>query len=140
MAVLNPERIREIYDDFAHARLDRLSEVIDEKIDFLSHAPADVFPYLGRRCGRAEVLQAFSEIHKKLEILSFWPMTTVVDGDRAALTVIIKVKDRATNRSANYLAAHFMRFRQGRIVDFCAIIDSLDAARQLAGDGLPKSL
>ncbi|MFK4490968.1 hypothetical protein ABIA45_006046 [Bradyrhizobium sp. USDA 336] len=60
-------------------------------------------------------------------------MTIVVNDDRAALSVIIKVKDRATARSAHYLAAHFLRFRKNRIIDFCAIIDSLDAARQLAG-------
>ena len=137
MAAPNSDRIREIYEDFAHGRLDRLAEVIDQKIDFLSHAPADVFPYLGRRRGRTDVLQAFSEVHKKLEIISFWPMTTIVNDDRAALTVVVKVKDRASGRSANYLAAHFMRFREGRIVDFCAIINSLDAVRQLAGDGPP---
>jgi hypothetical protein len=59
-------------------------------------------------------------------------MTTVVNDDRAALSVIIKVKDRATGRSAHYLAAHFLRFKNNRIIEFCAI-DSLDAARQLVG-------
>jgi ketosteroid isomerase-like protein len=72
-------------------------------------------------------------VHEKLEILSFWPLTTVVNDDRAALSVIVKVKDRATERSADYLAAHFLRFRDDRIIEYCAIIDSLDAARQLAG-------
>ena len=41
--------------------------------------------------------------------------------------------DAALFRTARYLAAHFLRFRQNRMVDFCAIIDSLDAVRRLTG-------
>ena len=131
--IVDASRVRQIYDDFVHARTDRLSEALDEKIDFRSHAPPDIFPYLGRRRGRAEVLEALAEVHKKLEVLSFWPMTTVVDSDQAAVTVVVKVKDRATTRTATFLGAHFLRFRNGKISDYCAIIDSLDAAQQLAG-------
>jgi len=127
-------RVREIYDDFVHARFDKLAEALDEKVDFLSHAPSDVFPYLGRRRGRAEVLEALSEVHKKLEVVCFWPLTTVVDNNQAALTVVVKVTDRATKRTANFLGAHFLRFRDDRIADYCAIIDSFDAARQLADE------
>jgi hypothetical protein len=34
--------------------------------------------------------------------------------------------DRTTDRRANFLAAHFLPFRDGRIIDYCAIVDSLD--------------
>lgn len=126
--------VREFYDNFVHARFDRVAEALDEKIDFLSHAPPDIFPFLGRRRGRADVLEALAEVHRKLEVLSFWPMTTVVDDGQAAVSVVVKVKDRATGRTATFLGAHFLRFRNGKITDYCAIIDSLDAARQLADD------
>ena len=129
---VNADRIREIYDDFAHARFERLAEVLDEKVDFISHAPSDIFPYLGRRRGRAEVLEALLTVHQKLDVLSFWPLTTVVENEQAALTVVIKVRDRLTERTANFLGAHFLRFRDGRIVSYCGIIDSLDAVQQLA--------
>jgi hypothetical protein len=80
------------------------------ELTFLSHAPADVFPYLGRRRGRTEVLHALSEVHKKLEVLTFWPITTVVEGNQAALTVVVRIKERTTNRSATFLAAHSCDF------------------------------
>ena len=57
-------RVRQIYDDFVHARFDRVAEALDEKVDFLSHAPPDLFPFLGRRRGRAEVLEALAEVHR----------------------------------------------------------------------------
>jgi len=129
---MNSSRILEIYEDFAKGRMDRLSQILDEKVDFISHAPADVFPYLGRRLGRAEVLEALTEVHNKLEVLSFWPITTVVDGDQAALTVLINVRERTTGKTANFLAAHFLRFRNDLIVEYRAIIDSMDAVRQMS--------
>ena len=132
---LSARGIRDIYEDFALGRLDRLSEVLDELIDFVSYAPPDVFPYLGRRHGRNDVLAALAEVHKQLEIISFRPMMIVVDENQAALTVIIKIRQRATKRSAIYLASHFLRFRKGRMVEFCGIIDLLNAMRQL-GDSL----
>lgn len=135
---LSKNRLREMYDDFANQRFDRVLEVMDEKVDFISHAPPDIFPYLGRRRGKAEVMQALSDVHKELEVLSFWPITTVVDDDYAAVTVVITVKNRATQRSANFLAAHFLRFQNDRIIEYRSIIDSLDAVRQLGGARNPE--
>ena len=128
---MDAQRIRHIYEDFSLNRLERLADIFDEKIDFISHAPAGIFPYLGRRLGKAAVLEAFAEVHKKLEITAFWPITTVVDGDNAALTVLIDVRERASSTGATFLAAHFLRFRNDRMVEYRAIIDSLDAVEQL---------
>ena len=63
MTGLTETRVREIYEDFASARLDRLAEAFDQNVDFLSHAPTDFFSYLGRHRGRAAALAAMAEIH-----------------------------------------------------------------------------
>jgi len=107
---MDSNRILKIYEDFAHARLDRLSDVLDEKIDFISHAPLDVFPYLGRRRGRADVLKALAEVHNNTEILSFWPITTVVDDDQAALTVVVNIKQRASGKNCNFPCGALLTF------------------------------
>ena len=131
MVDITRDHVLRIYEDFARARLDLLWNALDEDIDFLSHAPADIFPYLGRCRGRDEVIKTLSKVHERLEIITFWPITVLIDGSNAALTVVISVKERLTGRSAYFLAAHFLRFRDGRIVEYRAIIDSLDAVRQL---------
>ena len=61
MADLTQDRIRQIYDDFVHCRLDRLSEAFHPNVDFISHAPADLFPYLGHRRGWAELAAAIEK-------------------------------------------------------------------------------
>src|SRR3954462_9679011 len=96
-------RIHEIYDDFVNCRLDRLSEVFDKDIDFLSHAPSDVFPYLGRRRGWAEVSKAISQIHEHLEVVYFWPLSILLDRNNAALTVFVSIRQRSSGKQANFL-------------------------------------
>src|SRR4051794_33901432 len=131
MTNLTEARIREIYEDFAHGKLDRLAEAFDPNIDFLSHAPSQFFPYLGHRHGRAAVLDAIAETHRVWQVKSFLPLTILVHDDEAALTLFINLLDRSAGKPIRFLAAHFLHFRQDRIVKFSSIIDSLDAVRQL---------
>jgi ketosteroid isomerase-like protein len=135
MTAVAKEFAYSIYEDFVAGRFDRLERVLDDNIDFISHAPTEVFPYLGRRQGRAQVLEALMELHRELEFLSLLPVTTVFDDHSAALTVVIQVRRRSTGRLANFLAAHFMRFRDDRLVEYSGIVDSLDLVRQLLGTG-----
>jgi len=128
---LSQGRIREIYEDFVNCRLDRLSAVFDNDIDFLSHAPTDLFPYLGRHRGWADVSKAISQIHEHLEVVYFWPLSILIDRNNAALTVFVSIRQRSNGKQADFLAAHFLKFRNGRIVEFCGIIDSLETVRQL---------
>ena len=133
MLNLTEARIREIYEDFASARLDRLAEAFHPDVDFLSHAPVEFFPYLGHQRGRTATLSALEQTHQALQITSFFPLAVLINGDDAALTVFVDAKLRSTEKSANFLAAHFLRFRASQIIQFCSIIDSLDAVRQLTG-------
>jgi len=140
MTHLSQDRVREIYEDFVLCRLDRLSEAFDKDIDFLSHAPADIFPYLGRRRGWEEVSNAILLLHEDLEVLYFWPLSILVDRNNAALTVFVSIRQRSTNKQADFLAAHFLRFRNGRVKEFCGIIDSLETVRQLEQRIVEKGL
>jgi SnoaL-like domain len=131
MADLTQDRIHEIYDDFVHCRLDRFSEAFHANVDFISHAPADLFPYLGHHRGWTEVAAAIQEIHDQLKVVEFWPLSVLLHGNRSALTVFIHFKRRSDGAKVTCLAAHFLRFRENRIVEFCSILDGVDAMRQL---------
>jgi len=133
MPDVTKDLIYRIYDDFAQGRFDSLAEVIDDDIDFVSKAPAEVFPYLGRRRGRQEVIAGLAALHDELQVLSALPVTTLIDGDTAAITLVLELKNRITERVAIFLAAHFLRFRDGRVVEYRSIVDSLEAIRQMLG-------
>ena len=127
------KRIYEIYQLFSAGRLDLLADMFDENVDFRSNAPIQVFPYLGNRKGRAEVMKALWAVHGQFESVTFLPIQMVVEAETAAVIVSITITQRTTKRVIRLSAAHFLRFHEDRIVEYRAILDSFDAVQQVLG-------
>jgi ketosteroid isomerase-like protein len=136
MSTLLKKRIYDIYEAFSAAKLDLLVDVFDEHVDFFTNAPADVFPYLGRRVGRPAVLKALSAVHAEFESLTFLPIWIVVEDDTAGTILSIHATQRTTKRALRFFAAHFLRFRDDRIVEYRSIMDSFEAVQQILGHEL----
>jgi ketosteroid isomerase-like protein len=133
MPISLKKRIYQIYEAFSAGRLDLLADVFDENVDFITNAPSEVFPYLGRRMGRAEVIKALRSVHNEFEALSFLPIWMVTERDTAGVILSIHATQKATGRIIRFFAAHFLRFREDRILEYRAIMDSLEAVQQVLG-------
>jgi ketosteroid isomerase-like protein len=55
----------------------------------------------------------------------------LVDGDRAAVLGRLTATKRASGQAISYRIAHFIQFRDEKVVDYVSIIDSFDAVEQL---------
>lgn len=68
------------------------------------------------------------------QIIEFKSLDTehlLVDGDRSALYGRIACLHRQTGHLISHRVAHIVRYRNGKVVYFCVINDSLDAVEQL---------
>jgi len=133
MSISLKKRIYQIYEAFSAGRLDLLADVFDENVDFMTNAPTEVFPYLGHRVGRAAVIKAMQSVHNEFETLSFLPIWMVTEKDRAGVILSVHATQKGTGRIVRFFAAHFLRFRQDRILEYRAIMDSLEAVEQVLG-------
>ena len=134
MSIALRERIYEIYKAFSAGRFDLLSEMFDERVDFVSNAPHEVFPYLGRLLGRAAVMKGLAAVHQEFDSVSFVPLRIIVDDDPSAGVIVsIQLRQRATGRSIRLFAAHFLRFQDNRIVEYRAFLDTFEAVQQVLG-------
>ena len=133
MSVLLKERIYKIYQTFSAGRFDELADMFDERVEFVSNAPIEVFPYLGRRSGRAQVMEALRAVHEHFSSVEFMPLNIVADEDSAGLIVSIRLTERATSRVIRLFAAHFLQFKDERIVDYRAFLDTFEAVQQTLG-------
>jgi ketosteroid isomerase-like protein len=70
----------------------------------------------------------------KLELESL-----VIDGDRAASFNRLTGIQSGTGRVITYYQAQFMKFRDGKLVEYRAIIDSFNAAEQMIGHPIDLS-
>ena len=133
MSLALKERIFDFYKAFSDARVEELSEIFDDDIDFVSNAPIEVFPYLGRRVGKNEVLKALSEVHREFGDIEFFPLKINIEDESAGLIVSIRLTQRSSGRLIRVFAAHFIQFRENRIIEYRAFLDTFEAVQQVLG-------
>jgi len=126
-------RLDNLYSDYAAGRLDEVARAFDRDVDFVSYAPADVFPYLGHHHGSAELAKSMAAAHREFEYLVYKPVFMVVERDDAAVIVFARVRQRSSGRIIQLFVADFLRLREERIVGVREFMDSFDAVQQMLG-------
>ena len=125
--------VKELYDAYGRRDFERVAALIHDDVDWVIYAPMSVFPFAGPRRGRAAVLGAMADIAKAFALESYTPQITIVDGARAALMSDAGYRQRSTNPVLRLRIANFLRFQDGRLIEFREFIDSYDAVEQALG-------
>src|SRR5882724_11772524 len=129
--------IRPIVEAFyqASAQRDIATAVsfIDDNVDWLVQGPIDVFAFFGQRRGKAAVMEGYREIGRRLDITGYDVESLLVDGDRAAALIRLTAIVVATGKVMSVRTSQFSRFRNGKIVEMRAVVDSYDMAEQALG-------
>ena len=128
---------REFIESFYRARLSRdearVGPYLDDDVDWLITGPIELLQFCGHRRGKAKVLDI---------IVRLMPRSCMLAGragdaaDRRRSRRDLQPADRVqcgTGRIISYHQAQFLQFRDGKIVEYRAIIDSFDAAEQMMG-------
>jgi len=127
------ERLSTLYAAMKLGQLDFVLNAIDDDIEFISYAPIKVFPFLGHRRGKAAMSEALHGAQAAFEFLSCEPIFMVVELESAAVMLFARGISRVTGRSVQGMLAHFVRFRNGKIVELREFMDSFRAAEQALG-------
>ena len=127
------KRLYDIYAAFAEGRIDEALHEFDDNVTMTSHAPVDIFPYLGRKQGKIAVAETMNAAHATFEYLSYQPVFMVTEHADAAVIVLARLRQRATGRIIQLFIADFIRFDKGRIVELRQFMDSFDAVQQVLG-------
>jgi len=119
----------------------RLAAFLDEDIEWLISGPVDVLRFCGQRRGKAAVLDVIERlIPSTFELSGFYPETLLIDGDCVATLSTLTGILIEGRRTFSYRLAHFLRFRDGKVITFRSVIDSFDAAEQVLGHAIDTSL
>ena len=92
-------RLNTLYAAFKHGQLDFILNALDDDIEYVSYAPAEVLPYLGHLRGKGAVADMLRRSHDFFEFYSMEPVDMVLEGDRAAVILFVRTIARATGRS-----------------------------------------
>lgn len=125
--------VTELYDAYARRDFERVAAVIDDDIDWIIYGPVQVFPFAGHRRGRQAVLEALGGIAKDYVLERYEPRIVIVEGDRAAVMSNVAFRQRSTGRTVSTQLANFLRFKDGKLVEFREFANSFDLVEQALG-------
>ena len=128
--------VRELYDAYARGDGERFAPLIADDIDWIIHGPVQVFPFVGPRRGKQDVLATLASIAKDYALERYEPDIIIVENDRAAVSSNVAFVQRTTGRTLSFRNANFLRFQGGRVVEFREFFDTFDAVEQALGHWL----
>ncbi len=129
--------MEELHAAYAGRDFERMAPLIDENVDWIIYAPVMVFPYAGARRGRAAVLEVLAAISEAYAMESYQREIVVAEGERVAVMADVAFKQRATGRTLRFRVANFMRFHDGRLIEFREFTNTFDVVEQALGRELP---
>jgi ketosteroid isomerase-like protein len=117
--------------------METLASYLDDQVVWTISGPVDILPFCGRRVGKDVVMKLLvRDIPTLLSGRRFVPQVMLVDGDRAAVLGRLTATKREGGRAISYRIAHFIQFRDEKVIDYVSIIDSFDAVEQMLGHSL----
>lgn len=126
--------VEAFYEAFISRDPERIGACLDDDVEWHVGGPVDAMQICGTWHGKAAVIERFRNLvpkivqFRKLEIEQL-----LVDGDTSAMFGRISSIHRASGRLICHRASHLVRYRNGKVVSFRVINDSLDAAEQYVG-------
>jgi ketosteroid isomerase-like protein len=133
MAVTIRPTVEAFYRASAARDLEHVASFLTDDVDWLVQGPVDVFPFLGQRHGKAAVLEGYREIARKLDVTGYEVEELLVDGDRAAALIRITSVVVMTGKVMSIRTSQFSRWRDGKLVEMHAVLDTFDMVEQTIG-------
>jgi ketosteroid isomerase-like protein len=129
--------VEAFYQALSVRDFDALAAYLDDDVDWTISGPVDILPFCGKRVGKDVVMKLLArEIPAFLPSRRFAAQTMLVDGNRAAILGKLNATKRNGGRAISYRIAHFIQFRDEKVINYVSIIDSFDAAEQMLGYSL----
>lgn len=129
--------VEAFYTALSNRDMPTLATFLDDDVVWTISGPVDILPFCGRRVGKDVVMDLLvREVPTFLSGRRFVAKTMLVDGDRNAVLGKLTATKRDGGRAISYRIAHFIQFRDEKVIDYVSIIDSFDAAEQMLGYSL----
>jgi len=125
--------VEAFYRASAERDVERVMAFIADDVNWLVQGPVDLFAFFGQRHGKAAVQEGYREVGLRLDVTAYQVETLLVDGDRAAALIRLISVVRATDKVMSVRTSQFSRFRDGKIIEMRAILDSYDMVEQTLG-------
>jgi len=127
----NVQALQHVMDAFRRGDSQPFIDLLSDDIDFQHPMPHEIWPWAGKRRGKAAVEQAFAGLAATVHIEMFEPREFIAQGDKVAVLVFERARVRATNIPIDNHYMHVYTMRNGRIVQMLIFEDIAPIIRAL---------
>ncbi len=129
--------VEAFYRALANRDVATLASYLDKDVVWTISGPVDILPFCGQRAGKDGVMKLLMQDSPAfLSDRRFVASMMLVDGDGAAVLGRLTGSKRRDGHAISYRIAHFIKFRDEKVVEYVSIIDSFDAVEQMLGYNL----
>jgi len=132
--------VQAFFQAFASQDPARLASFLDGDVTWHIAGPVELIRYCGERRGKAKVIDLYGSVAPAtLRVTAYEPEILLVEGDRCATLARLTGVTPESGRVISYRCTQFLQFRDGKVIEYRAIIDSFDAAEQFLGHPIDLS-
>lgn len=131
--------VEAFYRAYAARDAKKVAEFLADDVEWTISGPVDVLPFCGTRRGKAAVMDIIERLVPGVfRVFSFVSDQMLIDGERVATLNRLAARRTDDGRVISYRLAHFLRFRDGKVIETVSLIDSYDAVEQVLGHPLAE--
>lgn len=125
------------YEAYAAHDTERLTPLLHDDIEWVISGPVDVLSWCGTWRKKTEVLDLVDRIIPRLfRVVTFTRSSILMDGDQVATLNRLAARRNADGRMISFRLAHFMRFKDDKVIANLSLLDTFDAVEQMLGHPL----
>jgi len=76
-------------------------------------------------------MKALEAVHDMFRAVEYFPLKIITDGQSAGVIVSIRLTERTTGQHITAFLAHFLQFKDNRIVEYRALLNTYEAVQQV---------
>ncbi|NVN87882.1 MAG: nuclear transport factor 2 family protein [Rhodopseudomonas sp.] len=115
-------------------QLEDFAALIDDDVDWAIYGPIDMFPFLGARRGKAEVLEVCAQISNNVRVHRFERESIMLGVDSAASMMRYSLTALDSNKPISLRLALFAQFKDQRLTNMRILLDTFDLVEQALGN------
>jgi ketosteroid isomerase-like protein len=128
------EKLNAFYEAYFYHDAAKVADLLHDDVVWTLSGPVGVLSYCGSYRGKAAVMDLVGRVVPAIfRVFNFIQDSVLMDGDRVATLNRLSGRRTADGRVISYRLAHFLRFRDGKVIENLSLMDSFNAAEQVLG-------
>ena len=129
----NVELVKQGFAAFQRGDIATVLNFFSDDIDFRDSMPAEIWPWAGKRRGRAQVAEFYAGLAEVAEFEQFEPQEFIAQGNTVVVLAFERFRIKATGRTVENEVVTVFTFSEGKVVQLRTYEDTAPIIAAIRG-------